>query len=206
MPLSGILRTWDDARGFGFVAPTQGGRELFIHISAFPRDGSRPTVGAALLYETEIASDGRLQAVRVRRKALGDPSTYPHDSRVRGERRRSSLVPLMALVLAIALGAFGYSRFQRALPPQLQPEATAVEGATTQPSISAPLSTPTLPRFTCDGRTHCSQMTSCSEAKFFLANCPGTQMDGGGGRGRRGRGGGDGIPCEQQWCTHPGAQ
>lgn len=42
----------------------------------------------------------------------------------------------------------------------------------------------------CDGRTHCSQMTSCSEATHFLRHCPGTQMDGDG----------DGIPCEQQWC------
>ncbi|RQO59823.1 calcium-binding protein [Paucibacter sp. KBW04] len=42
----------------------------------------------------------------------------------------------------------------------------------------------------CDGRTHCSQMSSCEEAKFFLANCPGVEMDGDG----------DGKPCEKQWC------
>lgn len=45
--------------------------------------------------------------------------------------------------------------------------------------------------FVCDGRTHCSQMTSCAEAKYFLANCPGVQMD-----GDR-----NGLPCEKQWCT-----
>jgi hypothetical protein len=45
--------------------------------------------------------------------------------------------------------------------------------------------------FRCDGRTHCSQMTSCSEAKFFLANCPRVKMD-----GDR-----NGTPCEQQWCN-----
>lgn len=45
--------------------------------------------------------------------------------------------------------------------------------------------------FRCDGRTHCSQMRSCAEAKYFLAHCPGVKMD-----GNR-----DGIPCEQQWCT-----
>jgi Excalibur calcium-binding domain len=44
--------------------------------------------------------------------------------------------------------------------------------------------------YQCDGRTHCSEMTSCEEAEFFLANCPGVKMDGGG----------DGVPCEQQWC------
>ncbi|MFN5046908.1 excalibur calcium-binding domain-containing protein [Roseateles sp.] len=44
--------------------------------------------------------------------------------------------------------------------------------------------------YRCDGRRHCSQMSSCAEAKFFLANCPGVEMD-----GDR-----DGIPCEQQHC------
>jgi hypothetical protein len=45
--------------------------------------------------------------------------------------------------------------------------------------------------FKCDGRTHCSQMHSCEEAKFFINNCPGTKMDGNN----------DGQPCEQQWCN-----
>ena len=45
-------------------------------------------------------------------------------------------------------------------------------------------------KFSCDGRTYCSQMTSCAEATYFLKNCPGTKMD-----GNR-----DGVPCEQQWC------
>lgn len=44
------------------------------------------------------------------------------------------------------------------------------------------------PAFQCDGRKHCSQMSSCSEAKQFLNNCPGMEMDGDGDR----------IPCEHQ--------
>ena len=44
--------------------------------------------------------------------------------------------------------------------------------------------------FSCDGRIHCSQMSSCAQAEYFLKNCPGVKMDGDH----------DGIPCEQQWC------
>ncbi len=44
--------------------------------------------------------------------------------------------------------------------------------------------------FQCDGRTRCPQMTSCAEAEYFLAHCPGVEMDGNH----------DGEPCEQQWC------
>ncbi|MEQ1635911.1 MAG: excalibur calcium-binding domain-containing protein [Methylococcales bacterium] len=46
------------------------------------------------------------------------------------------------------------------------------------------------PTYQCDGRTKCSQMTSCEEATFFINNCPDTKMDGNN----------DGIPCEKQWC------
>jgi cold shock CspA family protein len=51
MQLTGTLRSWNEDKGFGFIAPTQGGREFFVHISAFPRDGTRPAVGEALQYE-----------------------------------------------------------------------------------------------------------------------------------------------------------
>ena len=46
--------------------------------------------------------------------------------------------------------------------------------------------------FKCDGRTRCTQMTSCEEAKFFIIHCPNTKMDGDK----------DGVPCEDQWCGH----
>ena len=49
---------------------------------------------------------------------------------------------------------------------------------------------PVAPSFSCDGRQHCSQMTSCAEATYFIQHCPNTQMDGNN----------DGVPCERQWC------
>ena len=48
----------------------------------------------------------------------------------------------------------------------------------------------TTASFSCDGRQHCSQMSSCAEASFFNNSCPNTKMDGNN----------DGVPCEQQWC------
>lgn len=66
--------------------------------------------------------------------------------------------------------------------------------ASSKPAVPRLSNPPTQdPGFRCDGRQHCTQMRSCSEAKYFLANCPGVKMDGDG----------DGIPCEQQWCTGP---
>ena len=43
--------------------------------------------------------------------------------------------------------------------------------------------------FKCDGRQHCSEMTSYEEAEYFNRFCPSTKMDGDN----------DGIPCERQF-------
>ena len=67
MSQSGTLRNWNDDRGFGFIAPNDGGPEIFVHISAFPRDGSRPTIGEKLTFELGRGRDGKPQATRVTR-------------------------------------------------------------------------------------------------------------------------------------------
>ena len=71
----------------------------------------------------------------------------------------------------------------------------AAPAQTAKTSVSSTTAQPvkTTTTFKCDGRQHCSQMTSCSEAKYFLKNCPGVKMDGDN----------DGIPCEDQWCKSP---
>ena len=107
------------------------------------------------------------------------------------------LTKLIVVVLVATLGAYGYNHYRKRVAqiPQTLPqraEPAPMEARTPAPLEVKP-SAPALPTFRCDGRTYCSQMTSCTEAKFFLQNCPGTKMDGNH----------DGIPCEQQWCTSP---
>ena len=187
MAPTGTLRTWNENRGFGFIAPTDGGHEIFVHISAFPRDGSRPTVGESLTYESGLSKDGRPQAVRVIRQAPGQRSNYrgsPPAPRERGSS--SSFGRAVGLALLVSLGLFGYSEYQSYSQRQalLQPERPLAIG---QPEAR----TGSGAAFRCDGRTDCSQMTSCAEAIYFLRHCPDARMDGDN----------DGVPCERQWCT-----
>ena len=74
---------------------------------------------------------------------------------------------------------------------QAAPSATSSQSTASQaaPSTATPASRSS--QFTCDGRTHCSQMRSCEEATYFIQHCPNTKMDGNN----------DGVPCESQWCT-----
>lgn len=63
----GVVSKWDDARGFGYITPTAGGREVFAHIRAWPRGSGRPKLGDVVTFEMERAPDGRIRARSVRR-------------------------------------------------------------------------------------------------------------------------------------------
>jgi cold shock CspA family protein len=183
MRFDGKLDKWNDERGFGFITPLKGGEPVFVHISAF-EGGARPQVGEALTFEVEPAGDGKKRAVHVQRpgsRRPAPPLRTREPRRASAPRRGSSLVPAVVAAMLIGGGGYGVMQFTRSRAPA----APQTDTAPTQLPARV-----TSPAYRCDGRTHCSQMTSCAEATFFLRNCPGTQMDGDG----------DGIPCERQWC------
>ena len=60
--MKGVLTTWNDERGFGFVAPAVGGPDVFAHISAFPDGTPRPVVGDEIGYELEFSAEGKPRA------------------------------------------------------------------------------------------------------------------------------------------------
>lgn len=187
MRFEGKLDKWNDDRGFGFITPTRGGEPVFVHISAFPHDGHRPQLGEALTFEVEPAGDGKKRAIKVERPGSAPRPRAPvvaRDMSARSNRpaaRRSYAGTVIAALLLAGVGAFAYMKLDAA-------PSSAASSAQDGSASAAPAAA--MSAFRCDGRTHCSQMTSCEEAKYFLRNCPGTQMDGDG----------DGIPCEMQWC------
>lgn len=94
---------------------------------------------------------------------------------------------LLMVVLIVVIGSYAWKK----IAPHEPATATATahlsqaSGEPVEVAESAP------PSFHCDGRTRCSEMTSCDEARFFLRNCPGVKMDGDG----------DGLACEDR-CGH----
>ena len=111
---------------------------------------------------------------------------------------------LAALVVVGAVALVGYDKYESYAAEEAQSQALQASApvrraappvedrswikSDTDPA-AARSAAPAASR--CDGRTHCSQMTSCTEATYFLQHCPGTQMDGDH----------DGEPCERQWCN-----
>jgi len=187
MRIAGTLAKWNDDRGFGFIAPSQGGQEIFVHVSAFPNDGQRPRLGEPLSFAIETDKDGKKRAKAVSRPVRADAARVQAREPRRPRQRRSLLGRVVPLVIMIALGTYGYGEYSR----RVGSHAAAIEA---EPARSARPSAgqDAAARFRCDGRTHCSQMASCAEATYFLRYCPGVEMDGNH----------DGVPCEQQWCAN----
>lgn len=92
------------------------------------------------------------------------------------------------IILLVVIAAIAWKLYGREHVPAraMLPVSNSTGVPTTIPELVAT----NEQNFSCDGRLHCSQMTSCAEATYFLKNCPGTKMDGDH----------DGIPCEQQLC------
>jgi cold shock CspA family protein len=180
MRTHGTLSRWNEDRGFGFIAPADGGDEVFVHISAFPRDGTRPRVHELVSFEIESDGEGKRRAVRVQR-----PGTSAAQRRSRRREpsvtRRSPVAAVLTFLALGAMGVYGYSALRSGNAVAVAPVEYSGPVAPTAPSAN----------FKCDGRTHCSQMRSCAEARYFLQHCPNVQMDGNN----------DGEPCEQQWCN-----
>ena len=65
MRFDGRLKSWNDDRGFGFIEPSQGGQEIFVHIKAFPSGTGRPVPGLPVSFEVEQSSDGKKRAKKV---------------------------------------------------------------------------------------------------------------------------------------------
>jgi uncharacterized membrane protein YsdA (DUF1294 family)/cold shock CspA family protein len=107
MRFDGTLKVWNDDRGFGFIAPDQGGQELFVHIKAFPAGTGRPAVGQVVTFEVETGRDGKKRARNVQ---------YPVRNRTRPPRREESpahwtLPRLLALPVFVASCAVAASRY-----------------------------------------------------------------------------------------------
>lgn len=186
--MEGKLKNWNSDRGFGFIAPTEGGADVFVHIKALPRDGSRPIVGEVLLFDVDTDREGRKRAVNVRRPGQKGVAARPaRTSSATTTRGGSSwLGTALSAVFVAALGAYGYQQYQSYSSGSRSTEAAASRNEL----MSEPAPSTSAANFKCDGRTQCSQMKSCEEARYFLEHCPGVKMDGNN----------DGEPCEQQWC------
>jgi uncharacterized membrane protein YsdA (DUF1294 family)/cold shock CspA family protein len=98
MRSKGKLTAWNDDKGYGFVAPLDGGKQVFIHIKAFSNRTRRPQVNDVVTFALSTDRQGRPCAAQ---------ATLAGDKVAPKEPRKGS-APLI-IVAVLFLGVVGTS-------------------------------------------------------------------------------------------------
>ncbi len=60
----GVVKWFNPTKGYGFIAPDTGGKDIFVHISAVQKAGMRVlNEGQKVQFEVELQQNGRAAAV-----------------------------------------------------------------------------------------------------------------------------------------------
>jgi uncharacterized membrane protein YsdA (DUF1294 family)/cold shock CspA family protein len=98
MRSKGKIAAWNNSRGFGFMIPNSGGKQVFIHNKAFEHRNRRPEIGQLVTYTLSTDKQGRPCATQA--TLAGD----------RGQTvRRSSSGVISILIAVVFLAAVGLS-------------------------------------------------------------------------------------------------
>lgn len=193
MRFDGILTSWNEATGSGIITPGKGGDDIAVHAAEFPQDGQAPAVGEAVSFGVQPGPDGSKHAHSIARPRLSSRMAVRHHH----ARSSSSMITVALVILTASAALFYASMRQGGSQPLAAPDAASAAEHAAGAAHAHRTDLVAASRFArrpapgCDGRTRCSQMNSCAEAKFYQQQCPGAEMD-----GDR-----DGIPCETQWCS-----
>jgi uncharacterized membrane protein YsdA (DUF1294 family)/cold shock CspA family protein len=105
MRFEGLIKSWNDERGFGFIAPAQGGQEIFVHIKSFTQRNGRPQVGQRVSFELAPDADGRKRAHAVQpvRAAKARPARRQPGAAQWGTASYFAIPAFLLLYLAAAV-------------------------------------------------------------------------------------------------------
>jgi uncharacterized membrane protein YsdA (DUF1294 family)/cold shock CspA family protein len=102
----GELVVWKDEKGFGFIRPFAGDKDLFVHISAFRKGMSRrPQVGDIVHYRIQTAEAGRAQVRHAMIEGMKYESPRFGPSQIRPEERSPYIDALVALPFMLSFWA-----------------------------------------------------------------------------------------------------
>ena len=64
---TGTVKWFSNAKGYGFISPSDGSKDVFVHISAVERSGLNGlSENQQVSFELERGRDGRVSAVNLR--------------------------------------------------------------------------------------------------------------------------------------------
>ena len=106
MPINGKITTWKDDKGYGFITPADGGKDVFVHIKAFSNRKRRPEMNQLITYELSTDLHGRPCAVNV---------TVPGGRVQQKDKKKSGSLSVFVAIAFFAI--VGFSVFSGKIPP-----------------------------------------------------------------------------------------
>jgi len=102
----GIIKSWKGNKGFGFIQPNGGGKDIFIHIRDLKHSNYQPQQGDNVCYKVVADNDGKLRAYDAFIKGQEISQLYrkksfkKNQSQEQKTRREYQLVTLPILIIA----------------------------------------------------------------------------------------------------------
>ena len=105
MRTKGRITSWNDDKGYGFITPLSGGKQIFFHISALSSRSRRPDVNEIITYSVSKDAKGRPCAAN---------ATLAGDKLIPKTARKSNTTAILLAVLF--LGAITVAALAGELP------------------------------------------------------------------------------------------
>ena len=106
MRTKGKITSWNDDKGFGFITPVTGTKQVFVHIKAFGNRNRRPGINQVVTYTLSADKQGRPRAINA--TLAGD--------RLPQKTRRNRISPSM-IVAAVFMAIVFLAAFSAKIPP-----------------------------------------------------------------------------------------
>ncbi|TAN67084.1 MAG: cold shock domain-containing protein [Methylobacter sp.] len=104
--IKGVLKTWKEDRGFGFISPDDGGKDIFMHISALKGASRRPVAGDVIYYQIARDNRGKYKAINAYIEGLELLEGNPVGS---FDANKGALLMALALLVIAAVAAVIYA-------------------------------------------------------------------------------------------------
>jgi len=106
--VKGVLKTWKEDRGFGFIKPDDGGKDIFIHISALNGVSRRPTTGDVIYYQIAKDNRGKYKAINAQIEGVSLTEDMAKDLLQTSSSRKGIIAIAVVLIIIIAVAVFIY--------------------------------------------------------------------------------------------------
>jgi cold shock CspA family protein len=104
--VKGVLKTWKEDRGFGFIKPDDDGKDIFIHISSLKGVSRRPITGDVIYYQIAKDNRGKYKAINAQIEGVSIVEDKAGDLLKISNSKKWAIAVGLLIIIAIAVYIF----------------------------------------------------------------------------------------------------